>query len=188
VILSIGSTLLALASGARHTPGVSSDEANPRSSVVVLSRDAALVGVSALVIYKRVGLSTSVRMTSLRGVQPAACDLDDALVFAISREIWRQARSTGRRRTHHRSIVLPLTSRASVRPRCCAHLQLETSLAPVNLTGAKTERFRLHIGFMTSEGSFWAKMSAGRDRRRAGRLAAGCAAFSRSRLTFGAVK
>jgi sorbitol/mannitol transport system permease protein len=201
LILSIGSTVLALALGlpaayslafhpTKRTPAVLSWVLSTKMLPLV----AAVVPL--LVIYKRVGLFDSrFGMILLYGAfnLPLVIWMMRSFFADLPREILEAGTVDGAGVGRiMRSIVLPLTVPGLA---ATALLSLIFSwnefLLAVNLTGAKTGTLPVYIsGFMTSEGLFWAKMSAASTVAVAPVVLAGWLA-QRSLvrgLTFGAVK
>ena len=201
MILSIGSTALALALGlpaayslafhpTKRTPAVLSWVLSTKMLPLV----AAVVPL--LVIYKRVGLFDSrLGMVLLYGAfnLPLVIWMMRSFFADLPREILEAGTVDGAGVGRiMRSIVLPLTVPGLA---ATALLSLIFSwnefLLAVNLTGAKTGTLPVYIsGFMTSEGLFWAKMSAASTIAVAPVVLAGWLA-QRSLvrgLTFGAVK
>jgi sorbitol/mannitol transport system permease protein len=201
MILSIGSTLLAMALGlpaayslafhpTKRTPAVLSWVLSTKMLPLV----AAVVPL--LVIYKRVGLFDSrIGMILLYAAfnLPLVIWMMRSFFADLPREILEASTVDGAGVGRiMRSIVLPLTIPGLA---ATALLSLIFSwnefLLAVNLTGAKTGTLPVYIsGFMTSEGLFWAKMSAASTIAVAPVVLAGWLA-QRSLvrgLTFGAVK
>jgi sorbitol/mannitol transport system permease protein len=201
MILSIGSTLLALALGlpaayslafhpTKRTPAVLSWVLSTKMLPLV----AAVVPL--LVIYKRVGLFDSrLGMILLYGAfnLPLVIWMMRSFFADLPREILEASTVDGAGVGRiMRSIVIPLTIPGLA---ATALLSLIFSwnefLLAVNLTGANTGTLPVYIsGFMTSEGLFWAKMSAASTVAVAPVVLAGWLA-QRSLvrgLTFGAVK
>jgi sorbitol/mannitol transport system permease protein len=201
VILSIGSTLLALVLGlpAAYSLAFHPSPRTPKVLSWVLStKMLPVVGalIPLIVIYKRVGLFDSrLGMTLLYAAfnLPLVIWMMRSFFADLPKEILEAATVDGagffRILTR---IVLPLTAPGLA---ATALLSLIFSwnefLLAVNLTSAKSGTLPVFIsGFMTSEGLFWAKMSAASTLAIAPVILAGWLA-QRSLvrgLTFGAVK
>jgi sorbitol/mannitol transport system permease protein len=201
MILSIGSTLLAMALGlpAAYSLAFHATKRTPAVLSWVLStKMLPLVAavVPLLVIYKRVGLfDNRLGMILLYAAfnLPLVIWMMRSFFADLPREILEASTVDGAGVGRiMRSIVLPLTVPGLA---ATALLSLIFSwnefLLAVNLTGAKTGTLPVYIsGFMTSEGLFWAKMSAASTIAVAPVVLAGWLA-QRSLvrgLTFGAVK
>lgn len=201
VILSGGSTLVALALGlpAAYSLAFHPSKATPKVLSWVLStKMLPLVGalIPLIVIYKRVGLFDSrFGMILLYGAfnLPLVIWMMRSFFADLPKEILEASIVDGARfpRIMWR-IVLPLTAPGLA---ATALLSLIFSwnefLLAVNLTGANAGTLPVFISsFMTSEGLFWAKMSAASTLAVAPVILAGWIA-QRSLvrgLTFGAVK
>lgn len=201
VLLAFGSTLVALVLGlpaayslafqpSRHSPKV--------LSWVLSTKMLPAVGalIPLIVIYKRVGLFDSrIGMILLYGALnlPLVIWMMRSFFADLPREILEAATVDGAR-FHHimLRIVIPLSAPGLA---ATALLSLIFSwnefLLAVNLTSANSGTLPVFIsGFMTSEGLFWAKMSAASTLAIAPVILAGWLA-QRSLvrgLTFGAVK
>jgi sorbitol/mannitol transport system permease protein len=201
MILSIGSTLLAMALGlpAAYSLAFHATKRTPAVLSWVLStKMLPLVAavVPLLVIYKRVGLFDSrLGMILLYGAfnLPLVIWMMRSFFADLPKEILEAGTVDGAGVGRiMRSLVLPLTVPGLA---ATALLSLiftwNEFLLAVNLTGAKSGTLPVYIsGFMTSEGLFWAKMSAASTIAVAPVVLAGWLA-QRSLvrgLTFGAVK
>jgi sorbitol/mannitol transport system permease protein len=201
VWLSVGSTLLALALGlpAAYTLAFHPSRATPKVLSWVLStKMLPVVGalVPLIVIYKRVGLFDSrLGMILLYAALnlPLVIWMMRSFFADLPKEIVEAGRVDGAGFLKIMTrIVLPLTA-----PGLAATALLSVIfswnefLLAVNLTGANSGTLPVFIsGFMTSEGLFWAKMSAASTLAVAPVILAGWLA-QRSLvrgLTFGAVK
>jgi len=201
VLLSGGSTIVALAFGlpAAYSLAFHPSKGTPKVLSWVLSTKM-LPAVGALipliVIYKRVDLfDTRQGMILLYGAfnLPLVIWMMRSFFADLPREILEAARLDGAGfLTMMRRIVVPLTA-----PGLAATVLLSVVfswnefLLAVNLTGGNSGTLPVFIsGFMTSEGLFWAKMSAASTLAVAPVILAGWLA-QRSLvrgLTFGAVK
>jgi sorbitol/mannitol transport system permease protein len=201
VLLSGGSTLLALALGlpAAYSLAFHASKGSPKVLSWVLStKMLPLVGalIPLIVIYKRVGLfDTRLGMILLYAAfnLPLVIWMMRSFFADLPKEILEAASLDGAGfLTVMTRIVLPLTAPGLA---ATALLSVVFSwnefLLAVNLTGANSGTLPVFIsGFMTSEGLFWAKMSAASTLAVAPVILAGWLA-QRSLvrgLTFGAVK
>jgi polyol transport system permease protein len=201
VLLAVGSTLLAMLLGlpAAYSLAFHPSSQSPRVLSWVLSTKM-LPAVGALipliVIYKQLGLfDTRAGMILLYGALnlPLVIWMMRSFFADLPREILEAATVDGAR-FHHimLKIVIPLSAPGLA---ATALLSLIFSwnefLLAVNLTSANTSTLPVFISsFMTSEGLFWAKMSAASTLAVAPVILAGWLA-QRSLvrgLTFGAVK
>jgi sorbitol/mannitol transport system permease protein len=201
VILSAGSTILALALGlpAAYSLAFQPTRRTPKVLSWVLStKMLPLVGavIPLIVIYKRLGLFDSrLGMILLYAAfnLPLVIWMMRSFFADLPREILEAGTVDGAGPFRiMRSLVLPLTT-----PGLAATVLLSfifswnEFLLAVNLTGPKTGTLPVYIaGYLTSEGLFWAKMSAASTVAVAPVVLAGWLA-QRSLvrgLTFGAVK
>jgi sorbitol/mannitol transport system permease protein len=201
VILSVGSTILALALGlpAAYSLAFHATKRTPKVLSWVLStKMLPVVGavIPLIVIYKRLGLfDTRQGMVLLYAAfnLPLVIWMMRSFFADLPKEILEASTVDGAGTLRiMRSIVLPLTMPGLA---ATALLSLIFSwnevLLAVNLTGPNSGTLPVYIsGYMTSEGLFWAKMSAASTVAIAPVVIAGWLA-QRSLvrgLTFGAVK
>ncbi|HWE64892.1 MAG TPA: carbohydrate ABC transporter permease, partial [Chloroflexota bacterium] len=171
VILSVGSTVLALLLGvpAAYSLGLFPTRRTPRVLSWVLStKMLPLVGVVVplIVIYKQIGLyDTHAGMILLYAAMnlPLVIWMMCSFFAEVPREVIEASEIDGAGVLRSLiSVVLPLAAPglAATALLCVIFAWNEFFLA-VNLTGPNAGPLTVYIsGFMTSEGLFWAKMSA----------------------------